>query len=88
MEHSASMLPRVTNSLTARNAGEQVTEGAGNLIMVAYCGSLMTGIDANRTVKDELAAAVSRRSARRRIDRAEWSNRREHRAVHRTLACR
>lgn len=35
--------------------------------MTAYCAAFIAGIDANRTVKDELAAAVARRRGRRRI---------------------
>lgn len=35
--------------------------------MTAYCAAFIAGIDANRTVKDELAAAVARRGGRRRI---------------------
>jgi hypothetical protein len=45
--------------------------------MEAYCTPFITGIDANRTIKDELAAAVGRRSSRRRISVTDLVNPRQ-----------
>lgn len=45
--------------------------------MVAFCAPHLAGIDANRTLKDELAAAITRRSARRRISVTDLINPRQ-----------
>jgi hypothetical protein len=45
--------------------------------VTAYCAAFIAGIDANRTVKDELAAAVARRAARRRISVTDLVNPRQ-----------
>ena len=49
----------------------------GSQPLPAYCAAFVTGIDANRTAKDELAAAVARRSARRRISVTDLVNPRQ-----------
>jgi len=45
--------------------------------LVAFCAPLVAGIDANRTLKDELAAAINRRSTRRRISVTDLVNPRQ-----------
>ena len=45
--------------------------------MIAFCAAHVAGIDANRTLKDELSAALSRRSARRRISVTDLINPRQ-----------
>ncbi len=45
--------------------------------MAAYCAVHVTGLDANRTIKDELTAAMMRRSARRRISVTDLVNPRQ-----------
>ncbi len=45
--------------------------------MPAFCGAYAGGIDANRSIKDELAAAITRRSGRRRISVTDLINPRQ-----------
>jgi hypothetical protein len=45
--------------------------------LIAFCAAHVAGIDANRTLKDELSAALSRRSARRRISVTDLINPRQ-----------
>ncbi len=45
--------------------------------MAAFCAPFARGIDANRTLKDELAPAIARRSARRRISVTDLVNPRQ-----------
>lgn len=45
--------------------------------MAAYCAAHVSGLDANRTIKDELTAAMTRRSARRRISVTDLVNPRQ-----------
>jgi PD-(D/E)XK nuclease superfamily len=45
--------------------------------VAAFCAPYVAGIDANRTLKDELAAAIGRRAARRRISVTDLLNPRQ-----------
>ncbi len=71
----ASRLRARRSRIMAGGAAQRHAEGS--LPVTAYCAAFIGGIDANRTVKDELAAAVARRSARRRISVTDLVNPRQ-----------